>query len=151
MNRLTNFFKKSVLDKNIIFIVEDNEAYAKLLKSFIKIRFLNVTDVKKFRIGELCLLQLHQNPSIIIMDYFLNSKYNDAQNGLEIIKRIKAEKPNTGIIVLSIQDKFNVVIEAIKQYDCIYVEKGDLAFKQVEQAIKDIFNSPPPSSSEKLN
>lgn len=148
---LTNFFKKSELDKNIIFIVDDNEAYAKLLQSFLKIRFPNITEVKKFRIGELCLLQLHQNPSIIIMDYFLNSKYNNAQNGLEIIKRIKAENPSTGIIVLSIQDKFSVVIEAIKQYDCKYIEKGDEAFKQVEQAIKDIFNNISPSSSEKLN
>jgi two-component system, OmpR family, response regulator len=122
-----------------IYIVEDNAVYAESLKSVIQIHFPD-TKIKIFRIGELCLLELHRNPLIVIMDYFLNSKYPEAQNGLEIIKHIKSQKPQTNIIVLSVQENISVVLDAIKQYGCIYVQKDPDAFKRVEQFIQDIFN-----------
>jgi DNA-binding NarL/FixJ family response regulator len=128
------------ITKEIIFIVEDNEVYAKSLQTFIQTRFPNIKGIKIFRIGEMCLMELHRNPSIVIMDYFLNSKYEEAENGLEIIKRIKAEKPETNIIVLSAQENFNVILEAIKEYDCNYVQKDKEAFSNIEQLIKAIFN-----------
>ncbi|OFY84795.1 MAG: hypothetical protein A3F72_05925 [Bacteroidetes bacterium RIFCSPLOWO2_12_FULL_35_15] len=125
--------------KKNIFIVEDNEVYAKSLQTFIQIRFPEIREIKIFSIGETCLLELHRNPDIIIMDYFLNSKYDSADNGLEIIKRIKTEKPQANIILLSIQEKLNVAVEAIEEYDCIYVQKDQEAFHKVEQFIKTIF------------
>ena len=140
MNILANNFKKIKLGKKNIFIIEDNEIYAKSLKTFIEARFPNVKTVKIFPIGEMCLLEMHHNPSIVIVDYFLNSKYGQAENGLEIIKRIKELKPLTNIIVLSAQENFNVALEAIKRHDCNYVEKNQDAFKKVEQLINEIFN-----------
>ncbi|OFX34488.1 MAG: hypothetical protein A2X08_10285 [Bacteroidetes bacterium GWA2_32_17] len=137
MNIFTNFFKKITVCEKTIFIVEDNEIYAKSLQIFIQSRFPKIKEIIIFKIGETCLMELHRNPSIVIMDYFLNSKYEEADNGLEIIKRIKTQKPQTNIIVLSAQEKFDVVIEAIKQYDCNYVQKDQEAFNKVEQLIKN--------------
>ncbi|HNW98414.1 MAG TPA: response regulator [Bacteroidales bacterium] len=137
----TDFFKEKKFNNVIIFIVEDNEVYAKSLKTFIQNRFSDIKEIKVFRIGEMCLLELHRNPMIVIMDYFLNSKYEEAYNGLEIIKRIKSLKPQTHIIVLSIQKNIDVILESIKQYDCIYIQKDKEAFAKIEQAIKDIFKN----------
>ncbi len=120
-----------------IFIVEDNEVYAKSLQTFMQSRFPQLQEIKVFRIGELCLMELHRNPGIVIMDYVLNSKYEQANNGLEIIKRIKEEKPLTKIIVLSVQEKFDVILEAIKKYDCSYIPKDKDSFQHIEQLIKD--------------
>lgn len=128
----------------IIFIVEDNEMYARLLQTFLQIRFSNIKEIKIFRVGEMCLMELYRNPNIVIIDYFLNSKYEEAQNGIEIIKRIKAQKPQTSMIVLSAQENFNVALDAIKQYDCFYVQKNEEAFNKVEQFMKTIFNSQSP-------
>lgn len=119
-----------------VFIVEDNDVYAKSLQAFIIAHFPDIK-VKIFQVGEMCLTKLHLNPNIIIMDYFLNSKYGEAQNGLEIIKRIKAQNPKTNIIVLSAQENYNVVLDAIKQYGCFYVQKDQNAFNKVEQMIKN--------------
>ena len=135
---INNFFKKKDTSNDIIFIVEDNEAYAKSLRILIKTHFPDLKEVKTFRIGELCLMELNRNPRIVIMDYFLNSKYEKAQNGLEIIKHIKAKKPDTNIIVLSAQGDFNVVLEAIRQYDCIYIQKDEDSYKKVELNIREI-------------
>ena len=123
-----------------IFIVEDNEVYARSLQGFLQTCFPNITKINIFRIGELCLMEMDSNPNIVIMDYFLNSKYEKALNGLEIIKLIKAQKPQTNIIVLSAQENVSVVLEAIKQYDCAYVQKNQEAFNKIEQFIKEILH-----------
>ena len=139
-----NFFQNNRPDKKLIFIVEDNEVYAKSLQVLIKSRFPKVKEVKIFRIGELCLTEMQRNPGIVIMDYFLNAKYEEAQNGLEIIKRIKEQRPQTNIIVLSVQKDFNVVLEAIREYDCLYVQKDPEAFAKLELFIKEILKSKSP-------
>src|ERR1035437_10096874 len=115
-------------NKTNIFIVEDNILYANTLQVFLKTRFQNVK-IKIFHTGEMFLKELFENSDIVIMDYFLNSKYEEALNGLEIIKQIKAEKPETHIIVLSIQEKYSVVIKAISLYNCSYVQKDQEAFE----------------------
>src|SRR3954471_1400786 len=104
--------KKIHQDKQVIFIVEDNEIYGKSLKAFIEDRFPEVKEIQIFQIGEMCIMELHRNPSVVIVDYFLNSKYEEAHNGLEIIKQIKGQKPKTNIIVLSSQEKPGVILES---------------------------------------
>lgn len=138
----SNFFKIISPKKEIIFIVEDNEIYAKSLNTFIQMQFPKIKEIKNFRVGEMCLLEMHRNPSIVIVDYILNSKYVEADNGLEIIKSIKILKPKTEIIVLSIQKNLTAISEAVKQYGCIYVHKDQMAFNKVGQLVKDLFNRP---------
>lgn len=133
-------YKQTSPGKKTIFIVEDNELYARTLKTFISSRFPQIKRIVIFSIGEMCLRQLNRKPGIIIIDYFLDSKYGEAQNGLEIIKRIRTQTSQTNIIVLSIQKDLDVILEAIEQYDCSYVQKDDDAFHKIEQTINEIFN-----------
>ena len=86
-----------------IFIVEDDEVYAKTLRGFIVSRFLEA-NIKIFPVGETSLLKMSIHPDIVIMDYFLNSKFAEAMDGLEIIKHIRSQSPKTNIIVLSSQE-----------------------------------------------
>lgn len=134
--------------KKIVFIVEDNNVYARSLQAMIQSQCPEVSEVKIFHIGEMCLMELHRNPAIIIMDYFLNSYYADAHNGLEIIEQIKKQKPATKLIVLSSQDKPGVILEAIKQFDCVYVQKDQHAFKLVEDQLNLFLNRKRPASFE---
>ena len=140
MNVFTNFIRKLNLRKRNIFIVEDNEVYAKALQAFIQTRFPDIGEIRIFNLGEMCLTELHRKPSIVIMDYFLNSKFEPAYNGLEIIKRIKAQRQRINIILLSAQEKLDVILEATIQYECSYVQKNEEAFNKVEQLINEIFN-----------
>ena len=119
-----------------VFLVEDNTVYAKSLQGFLLTHFPDMK-IKLFPVGETCLMKMHLNPDVVIMDYFLNSKYGEAQNGLEIIKRIKEQNSQTNIVVLSAQDNYTVVLDAIKQYGCFYVQKDEGAFNKVLQLIKN--------------
>lgn len=44
------------------------------------------------------------------------------------------------IIVLSAQEDIEVVLEAVKKYNCSYVKKDESAFGKVEEMVLDIFN-----------
>lgn len=139
MNAFTDFFKKTILARKIIFIVEDNEIYAKSLQGYLTIRFPEI-DIKLFPDGESCLKELGENPKVIIMDHLLNTKNSDAATGLSTIKKIRAINPDASLILLSSQKEFEVVSKAISKYGCTYVQKDDLAFQNVEQLI-NVFTS----------
>ncbi|MCE3226974.1 MAG: regulator [Bacteroidetes bacterium] len=133
------FWTKKIKSKTI-FIVEDNPAYAKALQAYLKTSFPDVQEVKIFPVGEVALMELNrQDPGIIIMDYFLDTKYYDAETGLQTIQQIKAQKPETNIILLSSQSDIHVATEATKTYHCHYVRKDDEAFNKVENYIKGVW------------
>lgn len=140
MNLLKNLFKSKEAKTGIVFIVEDNTAYAKMLSAFLKTNLPSIKEVEIFPVGEVCLLNLHKNPDAIIMDYFLDSKYSDAETGLETVKKIRAEKPEMNIIVLSAQKEIDRVVEAVKQYNCSYVKKDETAFDRVKEIMNDLFD-----------
>ncbi|MCW3084327.1 MAG: response regulator receiver protein [Bacteroidetes bacterium] len=137
-NFLKKLFSSKTANTGIVFIVEDNAAYAKLLDFYIKNNFKNVKEVKIFPVGETALDELHRNPDLIIMDYFLNSRYHDAETGLETIKTIRAQKPEMNIIVLSAQSDVDVMLEAIEKYHCSYLRKNDQAFEKIGELMKEI-------------
>lgn len=135
-----DLFKSKEQEKTgLVFIVEDNKPYAETLKVFLSAEVSDIKEMKIFPVGETCLLELKKNPDIIIIDYFLDSKYFDAETGLEIIKQIRAEKPEVNIIVLSSQEEIDIVLEIVKKYNCSYVKKDADAFEKVGEIVADIF------------
>lgn len=138
MNFLMNLFKSKAQKTGIVFIVEDNKAYAETLKAFLKADVPEIKEIKTFPVGETCLLELHKNPDLVIIDYYLDSKYYDAETGIEIVKQIRAEHPEMDILVLSSQKDVDVVLEAIKKYNCSYVNKDDKAFGKVSEVVKEV-------------
>jgi len=117
----------------LIFIVEDNAMYAKSLEIFLKSKFEGI-EVKIFPVGELCIDNLHLDPDYIIMDYFLNSKYFDAEDGLSVLKEIKTKNPKSKVIILSSQQDVKVAL-AVKDTGSMYVIKNDEAFENIQNII----------------
>ena len=140
INKLIHFLKKIFTSKKIIFIVEDNKLYSKSLQGFLTTRFPAIK-VETFPNGEACLMELHKNPTVIIMDYQLNTDDNNAADGLSIIQKIKTTNSKTNIILLSSQTEMDVFVKAISIYGCTYLRKDEQAFKKIEQYIKGILHS----------
>jgi two-component system OmpR family response regulator len=138
MNFLKNILKPKMPRTGIVFIVEDNASYSKMLDFYLKSHFPSIKKQVTFPVGETCLMELDQNPDLIIIDYFLDSKYHDAQTGLEIIKEIRKRKPNQNIIVLSGQGDVQVVIDCVKTYHCSYVKKDDEAFRRIGDIMEEL-------------
>lgn len=118
-------------DSPMIFIVEDNSIYNKLIASHL--RSNNFKRIESFLSGEECLKNLHKNPDIVIQDYLLNGI-----NGLEVLKETKKKNPKTEFIFISAQESIDVAIDTIRHGASDYVVKNQFAFKKLIDKIHDL-------------
>jgi len=119
-----------------LFIVDDDPMQLEMLKDHLS-KFKNFT-IRTFATGEEAMVHLHEKPSIIILDYNLNSSVKDAKNGLDILKLIKKESPDTEIIMLSGQEKIEVAVNIMKYGAFDYVVKNESSFYRAENALFNI-------------
>jgi two-component system OmpR family response regulator len=124
-----------------IFLVDDDKLFLTSLTHQLKTMFKSETKVLSFSSGEECLKHLAENPDIIILDYYLNSKYKDAMNGLEVLKKIMHYNSETKVIMLSGQEKMEVAVDAIKHGAYDYIIKNDNVYLRTKLSIINAANA----------
>ena len=117
----------------LIFVVEDNPMYNKLVVSYLKSNKL--TNVETYTSGEDAIANLSKNPLIIIQDYLL-----DGMNGVEVLKRAKKVNPNIEFLFLSGQDSIDVAINSMKYGAYDYIVKDEMALKKLVVKINKIIS-----------
>ncbi|MBN1926567.1 MAG: response regulator [Prolixibacteraceae bacterium] len=122
-----------------LFLVDDDALFLKMLE----IEFLQHADfdIETFATGELCLANLSHDPDIIILDYFLDGIEKNAMNGIEILDKILAVKPDVPVIMLSCQDKIDVAINCMHHKAVDYVVKSETAFLRLKKIISSIIET----------
>ncbi len=121
-----------VTSKNpLIFVVEDNHVYNRLIVSFLKTNKL--TNVESFSTGEDALKAMERQPAVVIQDYLL-----EGMNGIEVLKRAKNIAPNVEFIFLSGQDNIDVAINTMKYGAYDYIVKDQMALKKLVNKIHKI-------------
>src|SRR5690606_4060164 len=60
------------------------------------------------------------------------------KNGVDILKEMKENYPETQVIMLSGQDKIDVAVDTMKYGAYDYVVKGESAFSRIGNIIKNI-------------
>jgi DNA-binding NarL/FixJ family response regulator len=118
-----------------IFIVDDEPLLSEMLTDYLKEQNEGF-NIQSFPTGEACLQSLHENPDIIILDYYLNSKEKDAANGIDILKEIKKHNKTLPVIMLSSQKSYGTASQTIMYGAMHYVIKGQDAFDEIFQLIK---------------
>jgi CheY-like chemotaxis protein len=85
----------------LVFIVDDEEGYIMYLKTGLLQQ--GVRNVMTFIDGESCIANLNLNlkPDVIILDYHLNTKNVEYQDGFRLAEKIKKMLPSTKIVLLS--------------------------------------------------
>ncbi len=121
-----------------IFLVEDNEMYLKTLERHLKEHLDTNAMIRTFSNGEECLKNMHLEPKIVVLDYYLNSLLPKAMDGLETLKKIKTMKPDTMVLMLSNQDNVQVATDTMKYGAFDYVSKNENAFLRVQNSINNI-------------
>jgi CheY-like chemotaxis protein len=81
--------------------------------------------VEAFESGEDCLKALDKNPDLIILDYLFMKEDQVFMNGMEVFDKIKALKPRIPVIMLSGQDKGEIVLELARKGIDDYVIKDN--------------------------
>lgn len=124
------------IDYKRIFIVDDNEMFAEMLRD-------HLSKNPKFKIsvyhtGEDCITNLFQNPDLVILDYFLNDVSKEAADGLEILSEIKKHNELIQVIMLSSQEHYGVALQTIARGAAQYVIKNDHAFQKIDSFLDEM-------------
>lgn len=122
----------------LIFLVDDDPIFTKVLET----QFKEQThyDIKTFPSGEECLKCLVEKPDIIFLDYNLNSTNPKANNGLQILDKIKAANHNIPVVMISSQESIEVALNCIKHNAFEYIIKSEITFIRAKKSISILFN-----------
>jgi two-component system OmpR family response regulator len=123
-----------------IFLIDDDRMFTTTLSHQLKSVFPN-RKIQAFSTGEEFLKQLKKEPCVIILDYYLNSSYKDAMNGLEVLKKIMQVDPEMKVIMLSSQDKMTIAVDTIKHGAYDYIVKNDNVFLRTKLSIINATNA----------
>lgn len=115
----------------LIFVVEDNQMYNKLVVSYLRTN--KFTNVESFLTGEDVLKNMHKNPDIIIQDYLL-----DGMTGIEVLIKAKKTNPNVEFIFLSGNDSIDIAINSMKYGAYNYILKDQMALPKLVEKIQKI-------------
>ena len=123
--------------KKLIFIVDDDP----FINTLVVKRFITEDyDVEAFETGEECLGALDKNPGLIILDYLFTGSNLMFENGMQIFDKIRELRPNIPVILLSGQEKGEVVLEFARKGISDYIEKDVNLLDNLSVAIKEVFS-----------
>ena len=114
-----------------IFVVEDNDFFAQLIKQ--KLETNDQNEVTLYNNGEDFKAALYLNPDIVVLDYNLPNT-----NGIDILKEIKNFNDQIKTILLSGQEKVDVVLEAFEYGAEEYIKKDDNALTMLDLKVQKI-------------
>jgi len=123
------------VNKNLlIFVVEDNKLYHKLVVDFLQKQ--GMKRVKSFYTAEDCLAAVNkgERPDIVVEDYHLNDT-----TGIAVLQAVKKISKRTEFIFLTSHEDMEVAVNSIKYgaYDYI-IKDNDIALKKVYNKIGKI-------------
>jgi two-component system OmpR family response regulator len=122
-------------ERKLIFIVDDDPFINQLV-----IKRFNSDDylVEPFEYGEECIEALERNPDLIILDYYFFKSGTEVLNGMQIFDKIREKKPDIPIVMLSGQDRGDVVLEMARKGITDYIIKDNSLISNLEKAISEI-------------
>jgi len=124
-------------EKKLVFIVDDDPFILKLIKK----RFeSDALEIVAFSYGEECVEKLNMNPDLIILDYLFSKPDEEVMNGMEIFHKIKEYNEELPVIILSGQDRGDIVLEMARKGIDDYIIKDETLVDNLELAMEDILS-----------
>jgi two-component system response regulator AtoC len=117
-----------------VFIVEDDEFLGNILKRTLE--KINDAEVHLFKTPQECLNNLHLNPDVVSIDYYL-----PGMTGMEMMEKIRNYNNTINCIIVSGQEKVDIVLELYKKGAVDYIMKDDSAVANLENSVKKIFDN----------
>jgi len=126
-------------EKNLVFIVDDNPAYAKMLNTFLLKAIPNLK-TKIFSTGEACLHEMYLSPMAIVLDYYLDAKFEYAWNGIQILKKLLSKDPALNVIVISAQENIEIALNCIKEGAIEYIIKNEKTLPEIQKLLLNVID-----------
>jgi len=125
------------MKNKLIFFVDDDKMMLDLMEYTFKCR--DGFEVKSFFSGEECLKNLHLNPNVIVLDYYLGGGETEAMSGLETLIKINEVNNSIPVIILSREKSKELIDQFILSGAKKYVIKDDYFIDTLIEAIDSHF------------
>ena len=123
--------------QKLIFVVDDDPIVTKLIVK----RFTSDTyRIEAFDYGEDCLKALNKNPDLVILDYYFYKADQKVMNGMEVFDKIKETNPNVPVIMLSGQERGEIVLELARKGIDDYVIKDSNLIDNLNASILELLS-----------
>ena len=122
------------LGDNLVFVVEDNEMQSMMMDYVLSKE--NPYKVVRFKSGEECLANLHQNPDVIVLDYTL-----PGINGMETFNAIKKHNPGLPVFIISATDDKELDEKFLEAGVYSYIVKKSDAFHSLGNTITSLLSN----------
>lgn len=119
------------LKSTSVFLVDDDPYSLGIYEQHL--HNLGYSNTSCFTSGLQCIEHLHQKPEIVFLDY--NMKPMD---GLDVLKKIKALRPNTCIVLISGQADLDVAVNSLKCGAFDYILKGHQDLDKITKVLEKI-------------
>lgn len=103
------------MDKDLIFVVDDDASTRRLLSLWLEKEGYEVLD---FEGGEECLQMIDKGPSAICLDIMMAG-----MDGIEVLKRIKKIDDDVPVIMITAQDRVDTAVETMREGAYDYLVK----------------------------
>ena len=123
-------------NQKLIYIVDDDPFINMLVVKRFTAEGYNL---EAFEYGEDCLKAIGKNPDLIILDYFFVNNDHKVMNGMEVFDKIKEIKPDIPVIMLSGQEKGEIVLELARKGIDDYIIKDNNLIDNLHVAINELF------------
>jgi len=107
----------------LIFFVDDDKMMLNLMEYTFKCR--EGFEIKSYFSGEHCIKNLHLNPELIVLDYYLGTDDTNAMTGLDTLREINRINNKISVVILSREKDQETIAEFIKEGAMKYVVKDD--------------------------
>ena len=119
----------------LIFVVDDDPFITKLVvKRFAPEGFR----IEAFDYGEDCLKAMDKKPDLIILDYYFTKPDEKVMNGMEVFDKIKEINKDILVVMLSGQERGEIVLELARKGIDDYVIKDNNLLDNLNASIKEL-------------
>ena len=123
------------MEEKLIFIVDDDP----VITSLVQARLENAGyKVRVFAYGEECIAALDEDPDLIILDFYFIKAGAEPMDGMAVFEEITRRAPELPVIMLSAQERGDVVLEFARRGIADYVIKDPDLIDNLQSAVKEI-------------
>jgi two-component system OmpR family response regulator len=123
------------MEEKLIFVVDDDP----VITSLVQARLESVGyKARIFAYGEECIAALDDMPDLIVLDFYFIKEGAEPMDGMAVFEEITRLAPDVPVIMLSAQERGDVVLEFARRGIADYVIKDSDLIDNLQAAVKDI-------------
>ncbi len=125
------------MNNRLIFFVDDDKMMLNLMEYTFKCR--DGYEVKSYFSGEECIENLHLNPDLIVLDYYLGDIDSNSMSGMDTLAKIVETNKDFDVIILSREKNPELISQFIQKGAKKYVIKDDYFIDTLIDTIENHF------------